>query len=226
MRYAIRVFLLTAALATVAAEGEGLRPGLVASFRDAGHTVRMVVPTPSFFLGPAESIHPALASDFEAEWAGQLSVLQTGNYKFQCAGEISIDGQEARDRSVALESGRHSIRIRYRRAPGQARLQLEWESEKFPLEPVASSLFLHRAEDTPGESETLAERGRTLFEELGCVNCHAADSGSLAPRLGPNLTGIGSRTNERWIYRWLQDAQAYRSDAVMPAMLEDSERRD
>jgi len=153
-------------------------------------------------------------------------VLRTGNYTIQCAGEVSVDGQEVRGRRVPLEPGRHALRIRYRRAPGSARLQLEWESEKFPLEPVPSSLLFHRPEDAPAESETRAERGRNLVEELGCVNCHAAGPGSLERRLGPNLTGIGSRANEKWLYRWLQDAQSYRADAVMPAMLEDGELRD
>jgi len=52
MRNGLRAILqITAALAaSFAAQGDALRPGLVATYRDAALTVRMVVPTPSFFL--------------------------------------------------------------------------------------------------------------------------------------------------------------------------------
>jgi mono/diheme cytochrome c family protein len=201
----------------------GQTPGLRATFRDQRHRVTLSVPHAAFSLGPEESVHPALASAFEAEWTGSLSILRSGSYTFTAPGaEIYIGAQPAGGKPVALAPGQHPIRILYRRQPGPARLRLEWKSEHFPAEPVPASAFSHAASQ-PGDD---VERGRSLIEELGCVNCHLAGSASLQRRFGPHLIGIGSRLKPEWIYHWLADPKAHRSGASMPVMLDDGERRD
>jgi mono/diheme cytochrome c family protein len=107
-----------------------------------------------------------------------------------------------------------------------ARVLLQWKSGNFALEPVPSSLFSHSVSTSAGREDVTVERGRTLVEELGCVNCHASGSTSLQKRFGPHLTGLGQRVNPQWLYRWLDDASTYRAGAVMPAMLDARERRD
>jgi cytochrome c2 len=205
---------------------EKLAPGLVATYRDAAHSVREVVPSPSFHLGPADSIHPAIAVEFTAEWSGVLSVLETGDYAFRCGCDVLVEGRDASRSTIRLTAGTHPIRLRFRRAPGPARLLLEWRSAKFPFEPTPSASLSHRAGDGPGPDEQRIARGRELLEELGCVNCHRSSSPVLARRAGPLLTAIGGRTNPRWLAAWLENPQAFRTDATMPVMLDEAGRRD
>ena len=222
-------FLILAAvclLTSLIAADEDLRPGLLATYSDGNHSVRLVVPTPNFYLESKESLHPALDSEFEAEWSGMLSILQTGAYTFECVAQVQIGSEMVTGKSVQLESGRHPIVIRFRRRPGVSHVLLQWKSSNFALEPVPSSLFSHRPSSTAGNQDATVDRGRTLVEEFGCVNCHASESTSLQKRFGPHLTGLGQRVNSQWLYRWLEDASKYRAGAIMPSMLDARERRD
>jgi mono/diheme cytochrome c family protein len=220
------ILLATVSPVSPPAASQDALPGLVATYRDRNHSVNLVVPTPSFYLKSDESVHPALESEFEAEWTGLLSVLQTGSYTFESAAEISINGAVITGKTIQLDSGRHPIRIHFRRKAGVARVQILWKSNHFALEPVPGSLFWHQASTSTGGDDAVVEHGRYLVEELGCVNCHASASAQLVRRPGPDLTRVGSRTHSRWLYKWLEDASAHRAGAVMPAMLDDRERHD
>src|SRR5882724_8473329 len=93
-------------------------PGLLATYSDGKTRVSMVVPAPEFYLAAGESAHPALASSFEAEWTGLLSIARSGEYTFD-AGQaaISIDGRAVGSQPTSLTAGRHAFGMRYRRAP-------------------------------------------------------------------------------------------------------------
>jgi cytochrome c2 len=84
-----------------------------------------------------------------------------------------------------------------------------------------------------------AERGRQVFESVGCQGCHIAEEpGSEGfpdnePRYtgyryrGPNLYGIGSKTNEDWLYTWVRNPKHYWDETVMPNLrLTDTEAAD
>ncbi|MDA2928992.1 c-type cytochrome [Acidobacteria bacterium AH-259-O06] len=207
-------------------QGENLIPGLAATYSDANHRVKLSTPTPNFYLEPHESLHPSLSRVFEAEWTGLISILQTGNYTIEAGdAHVYIDGKKIGGQPVQLSAGRHSIQIEYHRRPGSAKLQLRWEAEHFAAEPIPSFALSHSSPNSIGPDD-LVERGRYLVQEFGCVNCHAADSESLKGRIAPDLTGIGSRTNAKWLYKWLENPPAFRSGAVMPAMLDEQQRRD
>ena len=200
-------------------------PGLLATYSDASHSVHLVVPVPNFYLGPDESLHPSLAPAFQAEWAGSISILKAGGYRFGGGARVYISGREAGGEAVPLSAGLHPIRITYQRRPGASALRLSWVSEHFPSEAIPSSAFSH---DPVGESkpDQRIAKGRRLAAGLGCVNCHSADSPSLKSRPGPNLSGAGSRLRAPWIYTWLDNPSAFRSDALMPSSRDERERRD
>ena len=162
-----------------------LRPGLSARYEDGRHRVHLVTPTPNFYLEEGESMHPSLDPDFQTEWDGVLSILETGRYRFESGGRLEVGGREVGGEAVTLTPGRHRIRLRFRRLPGPARLRLLWESEHFPLEPVPSRVLFHETASTPDSEQVRVERGRDLVENLGCVNCHASGSESLAGRRSP-----------------------------------------
>ncbi|MGI8782337.1 MAG: c-type cytochrome, partial [Acidobacteriota bacterium] len=206
---------------------EAMLPGLAATYSDDKHSVRLVAATPNFYLRPDESIHPSLATAFRAEWTGLLSVLQADDYTIECdSAEVLIAGQRVAARPVRLSVGRHPLVIKYIRRPGIATLRLQWKSALFLLEPIPSSLFFHSPAKTIARKDTLIERGRDLVEEFGCVNCHATGPGSLQGRLGPDLTAIGSRTDPRWLHKWLEDPSAFRSGAMMPGLFDRQQRSD
>ena len=196
-----------------------------ARYEDGRHRVHLVTPAPHFYLEEGESLHPALEPGFQAEWEGYLSILETGRYRFEVGGQLEVGGREAGGEAVTLAPGRHRIRLKFRRLPGPARLRLLWESEHFPLEPVPSRVLFHETASSPDSERGRVERGRDLVENLGCVNCHASGSESLAGRRGPDLHAA-ARLDPVWLHRWLPDPAAVRPEATMPALLNESEARD
>ncbi|MGH9631240.1 MAG: hypothetical protein ACRD7E_23290, partial [Bryobacteraceae bacterium] len=207
-----------------AAFSQSIQPGLVATYTDGKTRVATVTAAAQFYLNAGESVHPAVEPAFEAEWRGLISITQAGEYTFEPgAAELNIDGQATGSEPLKLGAGRHPVIIRYRRAPGTAVLRLQWKSARFPLEPVPGSVFFH---DKSNEPDMRVEEGRMLAEELGCVNCHQSGSRSLKGRMGPDLTGIGSRVNRAWVYKWLEDPQAFRPGAVMPGLGDAQKRLD
>ena len=69
-----------------------------------------------------------------------------------------------------------------------------------------------------------AARGEELVASVGCMACHqlpdsqepAADRDTLRRQFGPNFSGIGSKTTERWIYNWLRDPESYHAGRACP----------
>ena len=203
-----------------------LRPGLLATYSDGRHNVRLVTPTSNFYLGSKESLHPSLDAAFEADWEGMLSILETGHYQFESSAELEIEGERIGEGAVRLVTGFHRVKIRYRRQPGPARLRLQWKSEHFPLEPIPSRAFSHRWQAGLNRDQNRVELGRDLVERLGCVNCHESTSASLDRRGRPDLSGVGARLKAPWIYQWLLDPNAVRAEATMPAMLDPESAKD
>lgn len=213
--------VLPAAAASLAAAG----PGLLAVYSDERRSVRVETPDANFFLAAEESPHPGIAAAFEAVWRGKLAILRNGDYAFDAGGaQIRLDGNAAADTPRRLAAGSVPLEIRYRRPPGEARLQLLWKGPGFDWEPLPNRLLSH--DESLSENEILIGEGRRLAGELGCVNCHASASTSIEKRLAPDLNGIGARRNEGWLFAWMADPRAVRGDAAMPLVLTAAERRD
>ncbi len=80
-----------------------------------------------------------------------------------------------------------------------------------------------------------AQRGEQLFYEVGCAGCHLVDPDakredyldSLYSLHGPNLAGVGSKTDAGWMYAWIKNPKQYREDTSMPNLrLTDREAAD
>ncbi len=83
----------------------------------------------------------------------------------------------------------------------------------------------------PGNGD--AERGRALFGDnggVGCLACHNIDDYAIDDfdeRHGPDLSGVGSKLREDWLYNWLLDPQSIWEDTNMPNLrLTDQEAAD
>jgi len=57
-------------------------------------------------------------------------------------------------------------------------------------------------------------KGKKLFDELGCIGCHIiGDSGGY---VGPNLNNAGDRLKAGWIAAWLKNPQAHNPETIQP----------
>jgi mono/diheme cytochrome c family protein len=70
----------------------------------------------------------------------------------------------------------------------------------------------------------LAERGRSLMDQVGCRACHALAGDEVAGRLGadkdlaPNLSNIAEKTDATWLYHWIKNPRHYSAVARMPSL--------
>lgn len=79
-------------------------------------------------------------------------------------------------------------------------------------------------------------KGKELVASLGCMGCHQVepdkkdikrDRNQLHKEFGPNLIGLGSKTNQDWLKDWLKDPSRYHPQTKMPDMrLSDKEAAD
>jgi cytochrome c oxidase subunit II len=84
-----------------------------------------------------------------------------------------------------------------------------------------------KAQAMPAQDSPAVARGRHLFEQTACVNCHAVAGTPAAGRFGPDLThlmsrdtiaaGVAPNTRDN-LRRWLEDPSALKPGALMPAM--------
>ncbi len=230
-----------------------LPSGLIATYRGAAGagdvSIMRIEPTPHFWLKSNESPHPRLdARTWSGRWEGQIQVLRAAKYRLSAdvggRATVSIGGRvvlsaEAKAEAtelaagpeVQLEAGEHRFVVEFSKTDCPARLRLFWESPQFRREPISWMLLRHRAEDEAVPrlvQSRLEDRGRFLAEELSCVACHRPDDADklakgLATRQGPDLSRIGDRAFAGWLFAWLDDAQAFRAQAVMPRMFANDE---
>ncbi len=80
-----------------------------------------------------------------------------------------------------------------------------------------------------------AEKGRQLFENVGCTGCHIKDREAARdeyfPQInrlhGPNLIRTGSKVTAGWLYAWIKNPRQYAPDSRMPSLrLTDQEAAD
>ena len=82
-----------------------------------------------------------------------------------------------------------------------------------------------------------SENGKLLVSALGCMGCHQIQPEpdpnydpslqNLRLEQGPNLIGVGSKTNAEWLFNWLKNPYSYHPDTKMPNLrLTDQEAAD
>ena len=76
------------------------------------------------------------------------------------------------------------------------------------------------AEAGPGGAD--ADRGKILFSESRCISCHTV--GGKGNGSAPELEGIGSKVNRRWLVAFLGNPQAFQPGTRMPRYHLDSQQ--
>ena len=65
--------------------------------------------------------------------------------------------------------------------------------------------------------DQMIRMGKMLVNMKGCAGCHRIGKLSLQRvTIAPDLTFVGDRLKEGWIYSWIKDPQKYRRDTLMP----------
>ncbi len=78
-----------------------------------------------------------------------------------------------------------------------------------------------------------AERGKVLFENVGCQGCHVSEPGAERRVMdgwrqhGPNLVGLSEKVSPGWLAAWLKNPKGYNPETRMPNLrLSDGEIAD
>ena len=189
---------------------------LTATFKSGGKSVTKNLALPALQVTVGESPVAGLApGPFTANYKGILSIPKRYRVYFsiETKGTVALkindeevtftDGKSER---LRLNPGESPIEITFTSPEdGSGYFRLFWEERReFAREPVPVTAFTSPEDASP---EKVSLDPAHLFASHNCIQCHTSDLGKSAmPELkysGPNLTGIGDRTNEVWIARWI-----------------------
>ena len=183
----------------------------------------------SFLWGSAESGEPETY-----RWRGELLIRTATTYTFHAyvQGDVEVvlggttlirgstdEPQWISGDAVDLDSGFQPIEVTFTRRPGEARLQVFWASDRFPLEPLPPHLLFRAEGDVDEETDArldAIERGRALFDASRCDRCHRGAGGPLSPP-GPALTHLATGLNVDWLRNKLLHQHAEAKTSRMPA---------
>ncbi|MBX3745122.1 MAG: c-type cytochrome [Verrucomicrobiae bacterium] len=218
------------------ADGPGLLLELSAGsdrdLRVASNVWLRVAPgaTPSPWLAPGP---------FQAVWSGSLVLDLRGTYRFQAEvlGDFTLElngttvlsapdasGPTPWSEPVRLRQGPNTLRATFARtdAVTEARLRLSWQGRGVTPGPIPTTALL--PPELPVDFERLERirRGRAVFLDRRCGQCHEPDVNRPVPELtlpGPTFQDIGNRRSEAWMARWIAGASLERPGATMPRLV-------
>ncbi len=186
------------------------------------------------YYGKAEAAPSALTpagTAWKARWQTQLIVPAKDDYHFELrgagAGALQIDDEDVvgqlneTSAAMTLAAGGHPLVITFTPPKsGDAQLRLFWKSSGFGWEPVAAT-SLKQPASLPANQHALLRSQRQLIVENNCNACHQSEHHIALPEaseMGPSLAGIGSRLDETWMARWIENPQSHRPGTRMPAL--------
>jgi cytochrome c551/c552 len=184
------------------------------------------------------------AGGFSSSWRGYLrSPLNTkvqfsfegnGTVKMFVNGEVVVSSAQGlinglKSKPLDLIGGLNRIEIFYQSPhSGDATFRLFWSSDEWLSESVPPHLFLHEKNDPRLLQSDLNRKGRDLFAQHKCLNCHRPKNPRIKfpeesmPELdmmAPRLDEIGVKRRSGWLANWIEKPSQVRSDARMPALL-------
>ena len=155
-------------------------PGLVAAYEDHRgvkyvRVERCVALKQTESIGEGQAIAVSYDGYVHVQTPGkyQFTILHSGSTRLLIDDKVVIDHTttdepQVTSREVDLSFGRHALRIVYQ-ARGATHLQLYWQSDQFPIEPIPERWLSHEAAKQSGVEQ---ERGRRLVRAARCAACH------------------------------------------------------
>ena len=195
----------------------------------------------ALYCPEGQSVTPFLpAGPFVSTWEGSIRGDINDEYTFTAVSNgratVTVNGEtvlrtNARGRTThsqaaEIRSGLNPITVTYRSPrQGSAEFRLDWASATLEREPVPATHLVRRLDPADLEQGLALRRGRELFAQYRCLQCHEAgvEDGTLAmPELefeAPTLDPIGQKFHSDWVARFLEDPQASAPHSVMPSVL-------
>ncbi|NQV22982.1 MAG: hypothetical protein HQ518_01335 [Rhodopirellula sp.] len=183
---------------------------------------------------------------FKARWASQLLIQQEGQHRFhafaqgkvriEVGGEVVFDSESKTPAWISgdvftPDVGFQTLAVHFETTAPEARLQLFWSSEVFPLEPLPGHLLFHE-EGRPDLAQI--ELGRNQFEAFRCGACHKDVLPGTKPLSAPDLTRSVAGLPTNWIVRKLTghvagkmpafDLSAEQATAIAAALVSAAEK--
>ncbi|QPJ66849.1 MAG: c-type cytochrome [Candidatus Nitrohelix vancouverensis] len=66
------------------------------------------------------------------------------------------------------------------------------------------------------EGAPMLNKGKKIFQKLGCHGCHLAEGFEKEPKVGPSLRRIKWKVGAAWIYDWVKNPKNYLPETRMP----------
>ena len=208
--------------------------GLVATYEAGGVSDWNRTANVQLFVPAGEPATPFLpAGKFSVTWSGFISSELRATYMFHIVlrGQVQLtvggtevlnaEGTEekfvATEEPVRLRKGANAVTIRYTSPDsGDASIRLYWSNQDTPFNPVPSAALT--AETTVKLAKSLEiHTGRDLVLEYRCVRCHPAAGTWIEWGMdAPSFHEIGSRRQEGWMAKWIENPRALRLETAMP----------
>lgn len=198
-------------------EDADLPKGLLARYSVGDRSVERLEETISSNWGKALPDRRLGQADepFNARWETQLLVRQEGLHRFyafaqgkvrvEVGGEVVLDAESKTPGWLTGEEftpdiGFQSLTVNFEKTAPEARLQLFWSSDVFPLEPLPGHLFFRES----GRPDLASiEKGRNQFEAFRCGACHKDVLPETKPLPAPDLTRSVAGLSTEWIVQKL-----------------------
>jgi hypothetical protein len=194
-----------------------LPKGLVARYSAGDRSIERLEEAISYDWGTSLPDRRLGSADgkFKGQWKSQLLVRQEGKHRIhafaQGAVSVEINGEvvlKAESRTPGWLSGEdftpdvgfQSLSVQFEKLADEARLQLFWSSDVFPLEPLPGHLFFREA-GRPDLAQI--ELGRNQFEAFRCGACHKDVLPEAEPLTAPDLTRSVAGLPTDWIVKKL-----------------------
>ena len=216
------------------------KTGLIATFGSGGKHDLVPVSNVGVYLPEGQPATPFIeAGPTSVKWEGFVNARLRGDYKFKVAARgkfelkindkiiLSGDGkgkQIGPSEEVRLNKGANKLTATLSGTSGDLFARLTWSEYGFLWEPIPDAMLTWPETNTGLSMSESRRKGRELFLEGRCANCHDVDldSQSGIPELemdAPSFAGIGSRRGRDWMAKWILDPKSERSSAQMPKVL-------
>ncbi|MGZ9159015.1 MAG: c-type cytochrome, partial [Nitrospira sp.] len=175
-------------------------------------------------VGYVRSLHGRkLEFNVEGRKKDLQAAVQAAEQKFKEAERVAQEAEkkasdEADKKGVEVDDNAY---LKEMQLMGQAKKELDQATltlTNFTTRP-GKGVNIARPDMTmkPDAATKLAEVGKQLYvTKYGCNGCHKI--GDEGGKVGPALDRAGFRLNPTWVYRWLRNPQAMKSDTRMPSL--------
>ena len=198
-------------------EDDELPRGLLARYSVGDRSVERLEESIAGDWGSELPDHRLGQSDepFKAQWETQLLVRQEGRHRLyafaqgkvrvEVGGNVVLNAESKTPAWILGDEftpdvGFQSLVVHFEKTTSEARLQLFWSAEVFPLEPLPGHLLFR---ETGRPDLALIETGRNQFEAFRCGSCHDTVLPGETPLAAPDLTRSVSGLSIDWIAKKL-----------------------